>query len=185
MLFHSGYAMSQWLCYVAVAMLCRSGYAMSQWLCYVAVVMSKRLCYVALAMLCHSGYVMSQWLCRSGYAMLQWLCYVAVVMSKWLCYVAVALPMVMLIRTFRVRLPFALSIGRCQIQATFEPSYNAVVGVHDFGPRCTRGALGVLVSATRELLTTAIAARCTKSKNAVEALCACSTVLYASRKRLN
>ena len=29
---------------------------------------------------------------------------------------------------------------------------NAVVGVHDFGPRCTRGALGVPISATRELL---------------------------------
>ncbi|KAI0222002.1 hypothetical protein LSAT2_026744 [Lamellibrachia satsuma] len=32
------------------------------------------------------------------------------------------------------------------------PRYNAVVGVHDFGPRCMRGALGVPVSATRELL---------------------------------
>ena len=30
--------------------------------------------------------------------------------------------------------------------------YNAVVGVHDFRPRCTRGALGVPISATRELL---------------------------------
>ena len=35
---------------------------------------------------------------------------------------------------------------------TVEPCYNAVVGVHDFGPRCTRGALGVLITATRELL---------------------------------
>ena len=35
---------------------------------------------------------------------------------------------------------------------TVEPRYNAVVGVHDFGPRCKRGALGVLISATRELL---------------------------------
>ena len=35
---------------------------------------------------------------------------------------------------------------------TVEPRYNAVVGVHDFGPRCTRGALGVPISATRELL---------------------------------
>ena len=29
---------------------------------------------------------------------------------------------------------------------------NAVVRVHDFGPHCTQGALGVLISATRELL---------------------------------
>ena len=35
---------------------------------------------------------------------------------------------------------------------TVAPRYNAVVGVHDFGPRCKRGALGVLISATRELL---------------------------------
>ena len=35
---------------------------------------------------------------------------------------------------------------------TVEPRYNAVVGVHDFRPRCKRGALGVLKSATRELL---------------------------------
>ena len=35
---------------------------------------------------------------------------------------------------------------------TVEPRYNAVVGVHDFGPCCKRGALGVLISATRELL---------------------------------
>ena len=34
---------------------------------------------------------------------------------------------------------------------TVEPRYNAVVGVHDFGPHCKRGALGVLISATREL----------------------------------
>ena len=36
--------------------------------------------------------------------------------------------------------------------STVEPRYNAVVRDHDFGPRCTRGALGVLISATRELL---------------------------------
>ena len=35
---------------------------------------------------------------------------------------------------------------------TVAPRYNAVVGVHDSGPRCKRGALGVLISATRELL---------------------------------
>ena len=38
---------------------------------------------------------------------------------------------------------------------TVEPRYNAVVGVHDFGPHCKRGALGalgVLITATRELL---------------------------------
>ena len=33
-----------------------------------------------------------------------------------------------------------------------EPRYNAVIGVHNFGPRCTQGALGVPISATRELL---------------------------------
>ena len=38
------------------------------------------------------------------------------------------------------------------ILCTVEPRYNAVVGVHDCGPCCTRGALGVLISATRELL---------------------------------
>ena len=31
-------------------------------------------------------------------------------------------------------------------------SRASLVGVHDFGPRCKRGALGVLISATRELL---------------------------------
>ena len=35
---------------------------------------------------------------------------------------------------------------------TVESHHNAVVGVHDFRPRCKRGALGVLKSATRELL---------------------------------
>ena len=35
---------------------------------------------------------------------------------------------------------------------TDAPRYNAVVGVHDIGPRCKRGALGVPISATRELL---------------------------------
>ena len=35
---------------------------------------------------------------------------------------------------------------------TVEPRYNAVVGVHDFGPCCMRGALGIPISATRELL---------------------------------
>ena len=35
---------------------------------------------------------------------------------------------------------------------TVKPRYNAVVGVHDFRLRCKRGALGVLKSATRELL---------------------------------
>ena len=35
---------------------------------------------------------------------------------------------------------------------TVEPRYNAVVGVHNFGPRCTQGVLGVPISATRELL---------------------------------
>ena len=35
---------------------------------------------------------------------------------------------------------------------TVEPRYNVVVGVHDFRPRCKRGALGVLKSATSELL---------------------------------
>ena len=35
---------------------------------------------------------------------------------------------------------------------TVAPRYNAVVGVHDFGPHCMRGALGVPISATRELL---------------------------------
>ena len=32
---------------------------------------------------------------------------------------------------------------------TVEPCYNIVVGVHDSGSRCTRGALGVPLSATR------------------------------------
>ena len=73
MLWRSGYAMSQWLCYDAVTMLWRSGYAMSQWLC--------RSGYVAVAMLCHSGYVV-------------------VAMAQWLCYDTVALPMVMWMRTF-------------------------------------------------------------------------------------
>ena len=36
--------------------------------------------------------------------------------------------------------------------STVAPCYNAVVGVHDIGPRCKRGALGVPISATRELL---------------------------------
>ena len=58
---------------------------------------------------------------------------------------------------------------------TVERHYNAVVGVHDFGPRCTRGALGVLISATRELLNNSD--RRTKSMNAVEALCACSSLI--------
>ena len=39
-------------------------------------------------------------------------------MGQWLCYVAVALPKAMWMRTFRVRLPFALSTGRCKLQAT-------------------------------------------------------------------
>ena len=38
------------------------------------------------------------------------------------------------------------------VQCTVAPRYNAVVGVHDIGPRCKRGALGVPISATRELL---------------------------------
>ena len=50
---------------------------------------------------------------------------------------------------------------------TVAPRYNAVVGVHDIGPRCKRGALGVLISATRELLNNSDP--CTKSMNAVEA----------------
>ena len=33
-------------------------------------------------------------------------------------------------------------------QIKVAPRYNAVVGVHDIGPRCKRGALGVPVSAT-------------------------------------
>ena len=41
-----------------------------------------------------------------------------------------------------------------------------------------RGALGVLISATRDMLNNGD--RRTKSMNAVEALCACSTVLYAN-----
>ena len=123
MLRHSGCAMSQWLCYVAVAVLwhsgyamsqwlCRSGCAMAQWLCYVAVAMSQsqRLCCVAVAMsqrLCYVAEAMSQRLCNSGY----------VTEAMWQCdYVAVA--MVMGMRTFRIRLPFALYTGRCQIQAT-------------------------------------------------------------------
>ena len=90
MLCRSGYAMSQWLCYVAVAMLCRSGYAMLQWLCCVAVtmlccsgyveviirkvVLSEKLTnierpnHVAVAMLCHSGYVEVAMLCSSSFA---------------------------------------------------------------------------------------------------------------------
>ena len=36
--------------------------------------------------------------------------------------------------------------------STVGPRYNAVVGVLDFGPRCTRGTLGVPIYATRELL---------------------------------
>ena len=32
---------------------------------------------------------------------------------------------------------------------TVAPRYNALVGVHDIGPRCKRGALGFPVSATR------------------------------------
>ena len=35
---------------------------------------------------------------------------------------------------------------------TVASRYNVVVGVHDIGRRCTRGALGVPISATRELL---------------------------------
>ena len=61
---------------------------------------------------------------------------------------------------------------------TVAPRYNAVVGVHDFEPRCKRGALGVLVSATRELLNNSDRRRCTKSMNPVEAPCACSIVFY-------
>ena len=38
------------------------------------------------------------------------------------------------------------------VTCTVEPRYNAVVGVHDFGPCCKRSALGVLISATREVL---------------------------------
>ena len=40
----------------------------------------------------------------------------------------------------------------CNNHYTVEPSYNAVVGVHDFGQHCKRGALDVPISATRELL---------------------------------
>ena len=40
----------------------------------------------------------------------------------------------------------------CGKGGTVAPGYNAVVGVHDIGPRCKRGALGVPISATRELL---------------------------------
>ena len=40
----------------------------------------------------------------------------------------------------------------CPTHITVEPRYNAVVGIHNFGPRCTQGALRVLISATRELL---------------------------------
>ena len=36
-----------------------------------------------------------------------------------------------------------------QCACTVAPRYNAVVGVHDIGPRCKRGALRVPVSATR------------------------------------
>ena len=64
------------------------------------------------------------------------------------------------------------------IYNTVEPRYNTVIGVHDFRPLCTRGALGVLISATRELLNNSDCHPL--SMNAVEALCACSTVLYAN-----
>ena len=68
------------------------------------------------------------------------------------------------------------------MHGTVEPRYNAVVGVHDFGPRCTRGALGVPISATRKLLNNSD--RCplhqVHGMNAVGALYACSTVLYAN-----
>ena len=64
---------------------------------------------------------------------------------------------------------------------TVAPRYNAVVGVHDIGPRCKRGALGVPISATRELLNNSdrrplhqVHERC-RSR-----ICACSTVLYAN-----
>ena len=42
----------------------------------------------------------------------------------------------------------------CNLQTAeaVEPRYHMVVGVHDFGPRCTRVTLGVPMSATRELL---------------------------------
>ena len=35
---------------------------------------------------------------------------------------------------------------------TVTPRYNAVVGVHDIGPRCKRDVLGVPVSATRRAM---------------------------------
>ena len=38
------------------------------------------------------------------------------------------------------------------VRYTVEPRYNEVVGVQNVGLRCTRGALCVPISATRELL---------------------------------
>ena len=54
--------------------------------------------------------------------------------------------------TLGVRLPVVAVVSGNTKPGTVEPRYNAVDGVHDFGPRCKRGALGVLISATRELL---------------------------------
>ena len=65
---------------------------------------------------------------------------------------------------------------------TVAPRYNTVVGFHDIGPRCKRGALGVPISATRELLNNSdrrplhqVHERCRSPM-----LCAGSTVLYAN-----
>ena len=60
---------------------------------------------------------------------------------------------------------------------TVKPRYNAVVRVHDFGPRCKQGALGVPISATRGLLNNAISVPGTK--NTVEATVRYPRSLYA------
>ena len=65
------------------------------------------------------------------------------------------------------------------IPITVAPRYNAVVGVHDIEPRCKQGALGVPISATRELLNNSDR-HPLHQVHAVEAPCACSTVLYAN-----
>ena len=52
----------------------------------------------------------------------------------------------MIIRDYRMAQMFKFN------NSTVEPRYNVAAGVHDFGPCCTRSALGVPISATRELL---------------------------------
>ena len=55
-----------------------------------------------------------------------------------------------------------------------EPSFNAMVGVHNFGPHCKQGVLGIPISATRGLLNKAISVSGTK--NAVKATATGRTV---------